>query len=195
MPALKACYTILMEQSVIGIGGSHSGAGKTTVACQLIRALKAEGMSVGALKCEPDSLYTSVTDEPSHINEPGKDTALMRQAGADEVLRVQAPRGDMHEALGMAIDRLSAHGCVIVEGNSAIEVLRPRIVLFITGLQGTATPKKESARRVLALSHVLIHDGHVPPEAPGDVKKYSREEAGAYIAHVLSLIKGARYAR
>ena len=206
-----------MEQVVIGIGGAHSGAGKTTVGCQIIRSLVSEGVSVAAIKFEPDKLYTSITDDPSVINEPGKDTALMKEAGAEDVLWVRAPRGEMHEALGMAMDRLSAHGCVIVEGNSAIEVLarseggnkpdealvrsetadsaievlNPHIVLFITGVQGAGPLEKESARRVLALSHILIHGGHVPPDAPGDVKKYSREEAGAYTAHVLSLIKGA----
>jgi molybdopterin-guanine dinucleotide biosynthesis protein len=207
-----------MGQVVIGIGGAHSGVGKTTVGCHLIRALVAEGMSTAAIKCEPDALYSSVTDEPAVIGEPGKDTALMKESGAQEVLWVRSPRVEMRETLGMAMDRLSAYECVIVEGNSAIEVLsppeggdkpkevsansenaggaiellNPLIVLFITGVQDAAPPEKESARRVLALSHVLIHGGRVPTDAPGDVKKFSREEAGAYTAHVLSLIKGAR---
>jgi molybdopterin-guanine dinucleotide biosynthesis protein len=207
-----------MDQVVVGIGGAHSGAGKTTVGCGIIRSLAAEGISAAAIKCEPDELYTSITDDPDVINQQGKDTALMREAGASEVLWVRAPRGEMQEALDIAMDRLPARGCVIVEGNSAIEVLagrnrgdnpegaparpedaggaiellKPLIVLFITGVHGAAPLEKESARRVLAMSHILIHGGRVPPEAPVDMKKYSREESGAYIAHVLSLIKGAR---
>jgi len=179
-----------MSRTVIGIGGAYSGAGKTTVACQIIRALVGDGLSVAAIKCEPDSLYASVTDDPVVINEPGKDTALMKEAGASEVLWIRAPRNEMHEPLGMAMDRLSSHECVIVEGNSAIEVLKPRIVLFVKGVKGDALPEKESARRVLDLSDILINGGQTLPEEPGDLKKYSRDEAGAYTAHVLSLVKG-----
>jgi len=184
-----------MSQTVIGIGGAHSGAGKTTVARRIVRALVAEGVRTAAIKFTPDPLYTSITEHTGTREEPGKDTSLLMAAGASDALWVRSPRESARDALAMAVDRLSEYDVVVVEGNSAIEVLKPRIVLFITCGQGSDCPEKESSRRVLEMADVLIHGGQAPPDAPGDMKKYSCEEAGAYTAHVLSLIKGARDAR
>ena len=176
---------------LIGIGGSGSGSGKTTAACALIRALSSDhGLRVGAMKCEPVSLYASVADEPEVIGEPGKDTTLMKEAGADEVLLVRAPRHDMEEALDVALQRLSGCDVLVVEGNSAVEVLKPDIVLFITGLSGTMPPDKQSAARVLAMADVVVHGGQPPPGAPDRAQKYSRGESGQYTARLISLIKG-----
>jgi len=211
---------------VIGIGGAGSGVGKTYVACEVIRALKEQWASVasgkgpvgpGAVKVTPDPLYTSITDDPAVINEPGKDTALMAGAGADAILWVRASLDAMEEALAMAMDRLSGHEIVVLEGNSAIEVLvgqergdnddralagpeyaggaievlKPPIVLFITGEHGAVSTEKDISSRIMAISDVVIYNGQLPPEAPESAQKYSRDEAGAYTAHVLSLIKGA----
>lgn len=192
------CYT--RQMVVIGIGGAGSGVGKTYVACQIIRALKENWASLvsgqgpggpGAVKVTPDPLYTSITDDPAVINEPGKDTALMAEAGADATLWVRASRDAMKDAVVMAMDRLSGHEILVVEGNSAIEVLKPSIVLFVTRGGGPMSPEKDISRRVMALSDVVIHNGQLPPEVPEGAQKYSRDEAGAYTAHVLSLIKGA----
>ena len=162
------------------------------MAVEIIRALASGGMSVGALKFEPDPLYAAVSDDPSVINSRGKDTSLMKEAGATEVLLVRAPREEMRETLDMAMDRLSAHDCVVVEGNSAIEVLRPCIVLFITGVHDAGPQLKESARSVLSLAHVLIHGRSVPPDTPEGVKKFRGGEPGVYTAHVLSLINAGQ---
>lgn len=203
MPDALPCYNIFMKQVVIGIGGARSGAGKTHAAVEVIRALASEGLSVGAMKCEPDPLNASITDDPAFITEKGKDTALMKEAGAEEVLMVRAPREALKETLETAMDRLSPYDCAVVEGNSAVEALRgghgdaievsgPCIVLFITGVQDAGPLEKQSAQRVLALSNVLIHGGTVPADAPEGVKKFSGGEPGAYTAHVISLIKGAQ---
>jgi len=186
------CYTTQMSQRVIGIGGAYSGAGKTTVACQIVRALVAEDILTAAIKFTPDPLYTSITDFDETRDEPGKDTTLLMEAGAAEALWVRSPRGSARDALAMAMDRLSAYEVVVVEGNSAIEVLKPCIVLFITGGQGPDCPEKESSRLVSEMADVFIHDGPSRRDVPAGAEEFSRDEAGAYTAHVVSRLKGDR---
>ena len=182
-----------MSQKLIGIGGSHGGAGKTYVACQMIRALASVPRSVGAIKATPDPLYTSVTDDPGVIGEPGKDTALMGEAGAAEVFWVRAQGQTMAEALGIALERLSDRDVIIVEGNSAVEVLKTDIVLFIGAERPPGEPGKESAVRILAMADVVVHEGEAPQGAPENARKFRREETGDYTAHVMALVnnKGA----
>lgn len=177
-----------MSQIVIGIGGAHSGSGKTHVARELIRALSSQnggGRSVGAIKCTMSGLYTSITDEPEVIAEPGKDTALLKEAGASEVIWIQATPETVSEAAATAASRLGGHDVLVLEGNSLIEVLGPDIVIFISALPELT---KQSGMRVQAMADVVIHGDTLPDEVPGNASKFSRDDAGAYVRHVLSLL-------
>ncbi len=60
-----------------------SGTGKTTLLCQLIPQLKADGIRVAAIKHTHHSVDFDI---------PGKDSYEMRQAGADQVLVASARR-------------------------------------------------------------------------------------------------------
>lgn len=137
-------------------------------------------MRVGAIKVTPEPLYCSVVDNPAIIMEPGKDTALMAEAGA-EVLWVRGPREALGEALESALTRLSGCEAVIIEGNSAIEVLRPDIVIFINNLPQKPKP---GADKVLSMAHVVIGE---EGGAEG-VRTFSPEEmGGACLEYVLGL--------
>lgn len=192
---------------IIGIGGAGSGSGKTHVACELIRALtESPGAStVGALKYTPDNLYTSITDDPGVIGQEGKDTARMSEAGAAEVLLVRSSTQDKQEAMDAAMGRLSAHDVIVVEGNGAIEVLRPDIVVFVTGLPdgevdekvgdevagGSVSLAKPSARGVFKMADVVIYGGGQLGHPAQKAKTFRGDESGAYTAHILSLLTGA----
>lgn len=149
----------------IGIGGSASGAGKTSFAEKLLRRLRGGGMPLGAIKYTRTGLYTSLIDDPAVLMEKDKDTARLLKAGAEKVLLVRGPaedaeqRADLEEALMLAAGRLSEMGGVLVEGNTAVELLSPDIVIFI----GADVSQKNSALRVLEMADVVL----LPPAGAG----------------------------
>ena len=106
-----------MHPRVITISGSHSGVGKTYLATLLIRSLP----GFAAIKVTHDDLLVCVTDDEAEIMRPGKDTALMRQAGAREVIWIRAGERDLSDALSIAFDMVYKSGApgVIIEGNAA----------------------------------------------------------------------------
>ena len=169
----------------IGIGGSHSSIGKTTLAAALIHYL-ASGKTcrlflppprVGAIKYTRESIYASLIDDIAILGQKGKDTARLSGAGAEQVLWIKSPPDDLGKVLPHALLRMSELDAVIIEGNSAIEFAKPDIVIFITGGPGADT--KPSAERVNALADIIITSdaeaGHhertcIIKELPGDVK-------------------------
>lgn len=168
----------------IGIAGAHSNIGKTTLAAALLRYLNRNALSVtrnelkeketapvthhaslitlrrwGAVKFTKTSLYTSLTDDPAVVGRGDKDTGRLLAAGAGAVLWVQSPAERLGEVLPLALDRLSSSGCdgILVEGNSAIEFLKPDIVIFISSVSKNRI--KASAQRLLHLADVVIIPG------------------------------------
>jgi molybdopterin-guanine dinucleotide biosynthesis protein len=116
---------------VITISGSHSGVGKTYLATLLIRHLP----GFAAIKVTHDDLLVSVTDDEAEILTPGKDTALMRQAGAREVIWIRAGERDLSDALSIAFDMVYKSGApgVIIEGNAAARLLKADLAFFVAG--------------------------------------------------------------
>lgn len=180
-----------METFVIGVGGSGSGVGKTTAACLLLSGLK----GWGAVKYTNTRLYSSLVDDPEVLATEGKDTRKLLDAGAREVLWVKSTRKGLKEPAQMAVQRLSHLEGVLVEGNGAIEVLKPDIVIFIKGLK----PLKEGASRILDMAHVVLDAQSPAHEDPGGrteggsgplVVPFDRE--GRYADTVLKYIHGCR---
>ncbi|MFZ5995890.1 MAG: hypothetical protein ACOYW7_00140 [Nitrospirota bacterium] len=165
---------------VIGIGGAHSGVGKTTVAAALLNyftRVEHRASSVqtseeksfpagsrlltsgffkrwGAIKFTKTAFYSSVVDDPAVLSEEDKDTRKLLDAGAEEVLWVQAPVAELGETLPLAFERLSHLDGVLVEGNSAIEFLKPDIVIFIASISKEKV--KASAQRLLHRADIVI---------------------------------------
>ena len=99
---------------VIGLAG-WSGAGKTTLICKLLPALRARGLAVSTVKHAHHDF---------DIDRPGKDSFLHREAGAREVLVASGRRWAlMHELrdeaepdLAVLLGKLGACDLVLVEG-------------------------------------------------------------------------------
>ncbi len=178
---------------IIGIGGSASGSGKTTMAEELLKALRrrAEG-DFGVIKFTKTEIYTSVVTDDDTLFEEGKDTARMLKAGARGAVWVRSPGGgELSEALGVALQNLFGgrqplRG-VIVEGNSAIELLKPDIVIFMGG-----PCFKSGAEGVLRLADVVYRPqgAHNIPEAPDAARKnaFFCGDIRACVGAVLKLI-------
>ncbi len=139
-----------MRPVIVGIGGAHSGAGKTAYASLLLRKLK----GWGAIKYTKTGLYCSIIDDRAVLSQEDKDTRRMLDSGAGRVLWIQSPPSELAEVLPLAVGKLSDLKGIIVEGNSAIEFLSPDIIIFIFG--SDITRIKESARGILKKADVII---------------------------------------
>jgi hypothetical protein len=92
----------------------------------------------------------------------------------------------------MAADMLSHLQGVLVEGNSAIEVLKPDIVIFVSG--DTAKFKK-SADRILQMADILLFDSKLPASVPEQTVVFSRNDIDLCVNFVLEIIKKQRNQR
>ncbi|WP_020561071.1 molybdopterin-guanine dinucleotide biosynthesis protein B [Thiofilum flexile] len=113
---------------------AYSGTGKTTLLTQLIPLIKAKGIRVAIIKHAHHQL---------ELDQPGKDSYRMREAGADQVLLMSAKvcaltwQGDTapeEASLTRALSMLTPHSVdlVIVEGFKhesypKIEIHRPAL--------------------------------------------------------------------
>ena len=150
------------RQPIISICGAHAESGKTTVLCALLKSLH----GWGALKVSPVALYTSITDDPNILSRPGSDTALYFEAGAAGVVFLRARREDVPEDFPVAFQRLTGFHGVLIEGNSAIELCSPDIVIFTFGKQEKL---KETARPLLERADVIVYRD-APPEGAEELE-------------------------
>jgi len=170
-----------MRPVIIGIGGSRSGAGKTTVAALLLKRLR----GWGAIKFTKTSLYSSITNNMEIVSEEGKDTKKMLDSGAEKVLWVRSPSPVLAETASMAVEELSQLNGIIAEGNSIIEALNPDIVVFV---KGPGRESKKSAERILDMADVIIAGREVLQGAPEKAKIFHVDDTEAYIDFIKGLI-------
>ena len=166
-----------MRPLIIGIGGAHSNVGKTTIACQILRRLS----GWGAIKCTKTSFYSSIVDSPETLQQENKDTSRLMKAGAQDVLWVQSPAEGLQEVLQAAIDRLSHVAGIVIEGNSAIEALKPDIVIFISGNRRI----KRGAEKILRMADAVIFDKDLPKETPATAAKLHIDNEEEYINFII----------
>jgi molybdopterin-guanine dinucleotide biosynthesis protein len=175
-----------MRPIIIGIGGGHSGAGKTGIACEILR--KHPGW--GAIKYTKTSLYGSITDDINVLSEKGKDTRRFLDSGAGKVVWVQSPYQDLLEISPLALEMLSHLEGIVVEGNSAVEYLRPEIVIFVSG---SGEKIKDGAEKILQIADVVIYDREPPVEMPQGVKKFQRDEVENILDFISQTINNLRH--
>jgi len=175
----------MMRPIIIGVGGAHSGAGKTTYASLLRR--KFQGW--GAIKYTKTALYSSVVDESGILLTDDKDTKRMLDSGAERVLWIQAPPSELGEVLPMAVERLSDLKGIVVEGNSAIEFLRPDIIIFISG----SDPQKikETGEKILKNADAVIFENSVPLGVSERTRLFlkSSDDHENFLAYIAELVE------
>lgn len=180
-----------MRPIIIGIGGAHSGSGKTTYASLLLRRLK----GWGAIKYTKTGLYSSVVDDRETLSVGGKDTKRMLDAGAGRVLWVKSPPGELREVLPLAVEGLSDLKGIVVEGNSAIEFLRPNIIVFIFG--SDPMKLKESAKGILEKADVIVSEEGTSPEGVEGAKRFQRSSSDTrkLLAYIMEAVEKAEKIR
>ncbi|MBI4687233.1 MAG: hypothetical protein HY756_05570 [Nitrospirae bacterium] len=148
---------------IISVTGAHSGVGKTTVCAMLLKEFK----GFGAIKFTKTDLYTSVVDDIKTLRQPGKDTAIMLEAGAERVVWIQSPYDALRDALDLALSKLSDINDIIVEGNSPVDFLGPDLVIFILD-KGEVKP---SALKAAKRADVVIINSKTKEEVIPKVRK------------------------
>ncbi len=134
---------------IITISGAHKGVGKTALACKILKSLK----DFGAIKTTVSKENISVTSKEEAIEAPGKDTALLKEAGAEKVVLVSSPRKDLGWALKVALGMVSGCKGVIIEGTSVLDYIKPDVAVMI---KAEGKRIKESAKRVLKKVDLII---------------------------------------
>ncbi|MDP2157513.1 MAG: hypothetical protein Q8K68_07390, partial [Nitrospirota bacterium] len=187
---------------LIGIGASHSGTGKTFLASRILRFFTQTSnpqrltpvLTCGAIK------YTRTQSEPELISdlptlmEHGKDTWQMLTSGAREVVWVRSDRSGLRELLPKALKRLCHLDLIIVEGNSAIEFLKPDIVIFIFGKGRKRW--KPGIEELAAGADIILHDSEVKLPADSQTKKlFPRSLSGAEYRDFFGTLSGLLHER
>ncbi len=128
------------------------------------------GQGWGAIKYTKTAIYASIIDDEDILTQEDKDTQRLFNAGAERVLWVQSPPEGLEEVLPIAVGRLSNLGGIIIEGNSAIEFLKPDIVIFIFG-KDEGSPKK-SALKIIDMADIILFQGKPPVKLPEKAEKF-----------------------
>lgn len=156
---------------IVAVAGAGSGCGKTAVACRLLAEL--EGFA--GIKASAGGMYTTVTDDPSTVGEPGKDTAMMNEAGAVKTVFISCPREEMEDALTQALTLAGDVRGAVVEGNSACMALEDTD-LFVFVLGPPPYSLKPGSEEALRKADVVIvnEQGDEPSvKAVQLIKKYN----------------------
>ena len=155
-----------MRPTVIAVGGFNSNTGKTTLVCELLRALpgwEALKMTRGHYRsCGKDPRACCVApllgDEPvvrsgrAETYEPGKDTGRYWDAGASDVHWAIVTEGQVEAGFRAALARVKAPG-VVVEGNSFLRFARADFAVLVA--RADVLKIKPTARRVLPKASAL----------------------------------------
>lgn len=134
---------------IITVSGAGSGVGKTALAVLLLSRLK----GYAAVKVTGTDFFTSVSDSPEVIEEEGKDTALLKKAGASHVVWVQGPPADINETLPLAMSLVGDAPGVVIEGNSPLKAVRPDTAFFVVGKDGELKP---GAQEALSMADIVV---------------------------------------
>ncbi len=148
---------------IVVVGGHSRNIGKTSLACSILAgtpelewtAVKIAQFGHGVCAVDGKPCGCAV-DDPIHpfaIAEERSgsghaDTQRMLAAGAKRVFWARCPQGRLREAAGLFEGRFRAAPNVLIESNSALDILEPD--LYISVLDFRVSDFKESARRHLA---------------------------------------------
>jgi len=103
-----------------------------------------------------------------------------------KVVWVQSPYSELPVTLPLAAGMFSQVRGILVEGNSAVEVLQPDIVIFIAG---DRKKFKESAGNILRMAHIIVFERELPFLSPKDAITFRKDEKDAFMNSVLELVR------
>ncbi|MDQ1559286.1 MAG: hypothetical protein QOD32_2346 [Pyrinomonadaceae bacterium] len=164
-----------MTFTTVGVGGFSSNAGKTTLMCELLRALPPGWEAIKITRghyrsCGKDPHACCVShllaDEPvirsgrAETYAAGKDTGRYWDAGASNVHWVVVTDKQVERGIKSALERVRATG-VLIEGTSFVQFVAVDLMLMAARAGSGAERIKPSARRAFAKTDALylFNDG------------------------------------
>jgi molybdopterin-guanine dinucleotide biosynthesis protein len=178
-----------MRPTIIAVGGFNSNSGKTTLVCELLRALRgweALKMTRGHYRsCGKDPHACCVahllSDEPvvrsgrAETYAPGKDTGRYWDAGASQVHWAVVTDAQVEAGFRAALARVKAPG-VLVEGNSFLRSTEADFTVLVA--RPDVLKIKTTARRVLPKASALyLSDagGGIDPDGRARFEQWWRD--------------------
>ena len=129
---------------IIVVSGERSGIGKTHLAQELLKYLSgwsALKVTVGRDSGCPHERSCGVCPEiknpfyiikePRIINQAGKDTARLKEAGAKEVMWLKVRPEGLKVGLDKALAEFSDCNGVVIEGTSVLKFIKPDINIHV----------------------------------------------------------------
>lgn len=129
---------------IIVVSGSGSEVGKTFLAEQLLRnlsdwsALKVTVSKEGTCPHQKSCRVCPEIEEPFYIirdekiiNQPGKDTARLKAAGAKQVIWLKASLKGLKDGLEKALLEFAHCAGLVIEGTSVLKFIKPDINIHI----------------------------------------------------------------
>jgi len=155
-----------MRPTIIAVGGFNSDTGKTTLVCELLRALpgwEAVKMTRGHYRScgkDPQACCVShllgeeavVRTGRAETYSPGKDTGRYWDAGASDVHWAVVTERQVEAGFRAALSRVKSAG-VIVEGNSFLRFAEADFAVLVA--RADVLKIKPTARRVLPKASAL----------------------------------------
>lgn len=175
-----------MKPLVIGISGAHSGVGKTTAVCRLLKRLP----GWGSVKYTGTRRRTRLVEDIELLGLEGKDTALMLANGAVRVLWIEAPRSSLPEMIGPVRVRMADLPGFLVEGNSMVTLMQPDVTIFI----GDGDNIKKGAEKLLLSADIILYNTS-PPPAPGKNEFCFHLNDARFEQHLLKSLEHIRASR
>ena len=168
-----------MTFTTVGVGGFASNAGKTTLMCELLRALEPGWEAIKITRghyrsCGKDPQACCVShllaEQPvirsgrAETYAAGKDTGRYWDAGAANVHWLIVTDRQVERGIKLALERVRGEG-VLVEGTSFVQYVKVDLMLMAARASGDVKIKP-SARRALAKTDALylFNEGHDAPE-------------------------------
>ena len=198
----------------VGVGGFSSDAGKTTLMCELLRALngwEAIKITRGHYRSCGKSAHACcvshlLSEEPlirsgrAETYAAGKDTGRYWDAGASNVHWVVVTDKQVERGIHAALERVRSEG-VLIEGTSFVQFVGVDLMLMAARASG-AEKIKPSARRALAKTDALYlfdegkdgattrarfaawRAGRIDEELTNNIPIYTREDLPRLVGRV-----------
>jgi hypothetical protein len=156
---------------LVSVSGACSRAGKTALAVGLVRALGKDTVAVKftttddvfercprgtpCVVCDIDVPFR-IVQEPAILEEPGTDTARLKEAGAARVVWVIARQGAVRPAWSAVRARLGGPSFIVMEGSSIVSIAQPDVLAYVVHPFLARERWKEGWRGLVAAADLVV---------------------------------------